>query len=102
MEPRCAAPSQHTCATLGVAALWRVPDVSYFLSGREDIKDLSQLLSLERKLRRDEVAIDLEERQTKKGTPPRPTEEGDIRELRRMGASNPTNTTVQRPAPMVE
>lgn len=62
------------------------------------IDNLSNVLALERQTRRDEVAIDLEERQSKKGTPPRPTEEGDIRELRRTQAAN----GVPRPAPMVE
>ena len=44
----------------------------------------------------------MEDRQTKKGTPPRPTEEGDIRALRRPGANNNTNQQPSRPAPMVE
>ena len=65
------------------------------------IKDLSVILARERKARQDEVAIDLEERSTKKGTPPRPTEEGVIRELRRAG-SRPVTNAPQRPAPMVE
>lgn len=69
---------------------------------RDDVEDVSHLLALERKQRRDEVAIDLEERHTKKGTPPRPTEEGDIRDLRRPGANAPPGNAVQRPAPMVE
>ena len=47
-----------------------------------DLNDVSSLLEQERQTRRDEVAIDLEDRSTKKGTPPVPSESGDIRELR--------------------
>ena len=49
-----------------------------------DLNDngMSSLLDNERQTRRDEVAIDLEDRSTKKGTPPIPSEAGDIRELR--------------------
>ena len=47
-----------------------------------DLNDVSSLLEQERQTRRDEVAIDLEDRSTKKGTPPIPSESGDIRELR--------------------
>ena len=50
---------------------------------REDIANVPYLLECERQTRRDEVAIDLEDRSTKKGTPPTPSETGDIRELRR-------------------
>ena len=45
---------------------------------RDDIQ-CSALLEKERQTRRDEVAIDLEDRSTKKGTPPQPAEAGDIR-----------------------
>ena len=62
-------------------------------------QQLSAILQAEKQQKRDEVAIDLEDRQTKKGTPPKPTEEGDIRDLRR-GGGNPS--APQRPAPMVE
>ena len=74
-------------------------------SHREDISNLSHILSLERNQRRDEISIDMEDRPSKKGTPPRPTEEGDIRELRSSagpGASANNNNVGQRPAPMVE
>ena len=64
--------------------------------------ELPGILQAERQTRRDEVAIDLEDRQTKKGTPPRPTEEGDIRELRRAGGGGGSNNGISRPAPMVE
>ena len=48
-----------------------------------DLNDnMSSLLDQERQTRRDEVAIDLEDRGTKKGTPPIPSEAGDIRYLR--------------------
>ena len=51
-----------------------------------DLNDnMSSLLDQERQTRRDEVAIDLEDRGTKKGTPPIPSEAGDIRDLRRDG-----------------
>ena len=53
------------------------------LRGRMDLNDnMSSLLDQERQTRRDEVAIDLEDRGTKKGTPPIPSEAGDIRDLR--------------------
>lgn len=42
------------------------------------------ILERERQARRDEIAIDLEDRGSKKGTPPRASEEGDIRMLRSM------------------
>ena len=45
--------------------------------------NLPHLLECERQNRRDEVAIDLEDRGTKKGTPPAAGETGDIRDLRR-------------------
>ena len=45
----------------------------------------------------DEVAIDLEDRATKKGTPPIPNETGDIRNLRR-GAGNPNGNTASLPS----
>ena len=48
----------------------------------ESIPNLSNILEKERQTRRDEIAIDLEDRNTKKGTPPVPTETGDIRDLR--------------------
>ncbi len=60
---------------------------------RDDVGSLPHLLECERQTRRDEVAIDLEDRSTKKGTPPRPSEAGDIRDLRRRGAGNGTATT---------
>ena len=53
------------------------------------MNNLSTLLERERQLRRDEVAIDLEDRSTKKGTPPRPSEAGDIRQLRQYGQNRP-------------
>ena len=56
---------------------------SRLFAGRMDLNDnVSSLLDQERQTRRDEVAIDLEDRSTKKGTPPIPSEAGDIRELR--------------------
>ena len=56
------------------------------LCGRMDLNDnVSSLLDQERQTRRDEVAIDLEDRSTKKGTPPIPSEAGDIRDLRGAG-----------------
>ena len=57
---------------------------------RDDINVVSPLLEKERQARRDEVAIDLEDRATKKGTPPVPSEVGDIRDLRRTGANSGT------------
>ena len=58
-----------------------------FVCGRMDLNDnVSSLLDQERQTRRDEVAIDLEDRSTKKGTPPIPSEAGDIRDLRGAGA----------------
>lgn len=54
---------------------------------RED-GNLPLLLERERQTRRDEVAIDMEDRSTKKGTPPVPSESGDIRDLRRTGANS--------------
>jgi len=54
---------------------------------RDDIPDLPTLLERERQTRRDEVAIDLEDRGSKKGTPPEPSETGDIRQLRTPGAT---------------
>ena len=55
-------------------------------AGRMDLNDnVSSLLDQERQTRRDEVAIDLEDRSTKKGTPPIPSEAGDIRDLRGAG-----------------
>ena len=55
-----------------------------------DLNDVSSLLEQERQTRRDEVAIDLEDRSTKKGTPPVPSESGDIRQLR---SPKPQETT---------
>ena len=49
---------------------------------RMDLGDVSSLVDQERQTRQDEVAIDLEDRNTKKGTPPVPSESGDIRQLR--------------------
>lgn len=49
---------------------------------RMDLGDVSSLVEQERQTRRDEVAIDLEDRSTKKGTPPIASESGDIRNLR--------------------
>ena len=73
---------------------------------REDIYRLPLLLERERQTRRDEVAIDLEDRCSKKGTPPNPTEAGDIRNLRRGGGDGSANVgspaPAGRPAPMVE
>ena len=70
---------------------------------REDIKADSLLLQKEMQERHDEIAIDLEDRSTKKGTPPVPTESGDIRELRGMrSTAAATAASRQRPAPMVE
>ena len=43
-------------------------------------------LEAQQRVRRGEVAIDLEDRVTKKGTPPRPSESGDIRQLHTPGA----------------
>ena len=65
---------------------------------RDDIA-CSALVDKERQTRRDEVAIDLEDRSTKKGTPPTPVETGDIRDLRRTGGAPAGGA---RPAPMVE
>ena len=45
---------------------------------RQDVPSLSLLVERERQMRRDEVAIDMEDRQTKKGTPPTPSEVGVI------------------------
>jgi len=42
-------------------------------------------------MRRDEVAIDLEDRSSKKGTPPTPSEAGDIRQLH---SGRGTNTSL--------
>ena len=67
---------------------------------RDDIQ-CSALLEKERQTRRDEVAIDLEDRSTKKGTPPQPAEAGDIRELRKCHSGG-SGSTQSRPAPMVE
>ena len=54
-----------------------------------DQGNLPYLLERERQTRRDEIAIDMEDRSTKKGTPPVPSESGDIRDLRGTGrASN--------------
>ena len=47
----------------------------------------NSLLEKERQMRHDEVAIDLEDRATKKGTPPVPNETGDIRNLKRGGGT---------------
>ena len=54
-----------------------------------DISDVSSLIEQERQTRRDEVAIDLEDRNTKKGTPPIPSESGDIRNLRGPKSTQP-------------
>lgn len=43
-----------------------------------------------RKTRQSELAIDLEDRQSKKGTPPRPSEAGGVRRLR-AGRDNPND-----------
>ena len=48
---------------------------------RTDVLVMHPLLERERQMRRDEVAIDLEDRSTKKGTPPQPSEAGDLRLL---------------------
>lgn len=48
---------------------------------RHDNGDLHEAPELERQAHRDEVAIDLEDRNSKKGTPRRPSESGDIRKL---------------------
>jgi hypothetical protein len=80
-------------------------DEGHFLSPlharREDIKADSLLLQKEMQERHDEIAIDLEDRSTKKGTPPVPTESGDIRDLRGVRSSAAAGSR-QRPAPMVE
>ena len=58
---------------------------------REDISvNGNPMLEKERQMRRDEVAIDLEDRATKKGTPPTPNESGDIRSLRVAGQNSTT------------
>ena len=44
--------------------------------------------------RKGEVAIDLEERGTKKGTPPKPSESGDIRQLHSPGVVPPPDHAV--------
>jgi len=44
--------------------------------------------------RKGEVAIDLEERGTKKGTPPKPSESGDIRQLHSPGVVHPPDHSV--------
>lgn len=54
-----------------------------------DLSEVSSLVDQERQTRRDEVAIDLEDRNTKKGTPPVPSEVGDIRNLRGQKAAAP-------------
>lgn len=82
------------------------------IPNRED-GNLPLLLERERQTRRDEVAIDMEDRSTKKGTPPVPSESGDIRDLRRTGATSnhggdalngmpQTSPTAPGRAPMVE
>lgn len=76
-----------------------VPTCFHALVRREDIA-CSALVDRERQTRRDEVAIDLEDRSSKKGTPPQPTEAGDIRDLRRTGGHRPPSQSP--PAPMVE
>ena len=66
---------------------------------------VSNLLDRERSTRRDEVAIDLEDRNSKKGTPPQATESGDIRDLRRGADNGPgglRSMNVSSTAPMVE
>ena len=66
------------------------------------------LLQKEVQKRRDEIAIDLEDRVSKKGTPPVPSESGDIRQLRAKGANGQPNghqqngSPVRRPEAMVE
>ena len=70
---------------------------------RQDyIQNLSKILEMERKKRSDEIAIDLEDRNTKKGTPPAPCEAGDIRDLRRQNANNgaPTPNRAARAGPV--
>ena len=59
---------------------------------RDDITLGNQLLEKERQMRHDEVAIDLEDRATKKGTPPVPNEMGDIRNLRATPTPTPSAT----------
>ena len=44
--------------------------------------------------RKGEVAIDLEERSNKKGTPPKPSESGDIRKLHSPGVVHPPDHSV--------
>ena len=65
-----------------------MPELTFFLTARAarraDIHPDSVLLKKEMQQRQDEIAIDLEDRSTKKGTPPIPTESGDIRALRNM------------------
>ena len=58
--------------------------------------ELPGILQAERQTRRDEVAIDLEDRATKKGTPPVPNETGDIRNLRR-GGGPPNGNSASHP-----
>ena len=60
---------------------------AYSFAFRDDQGNLPILLERERQTRRDEIAIDMEDRSTKKGTPPVPSESGDIRDLRRTGAA---------------
>lgn len=55
---------------------------------RTDVQGLPTLLERERQMRRDEVAIDLEDRVSKKGTPPTASEQGDIRQLHRGRGTN--------------
>lgn len=57
--------------------------------------------------RRDEIAIDLEDRNAKKGTPPVPSESGDIRQLRKPASAAQQNGSQgaqagRRPEAMVE
>lgn len=63
---------------------------------RHDIGNLPEAPERERQSHRDEVAIDLEDRNSKKGTPRRPSETGDIRQLH---AHQPANDS--QPVTMV-
>eukprot|EP00966_Prymnesium_polylepis_P055337 1279812-Prymnesium_polylepis.2 len=88
---RCVSPRRALSVTHRLLAATGPPVTVHNLRcRREDITvNNNALLEKERQMRHDEVAIDLEDRATKKGTPPVPNETGDIRNLRR-GGGNPS------------
>ena len=81
-EPRRQLTCTHAATYLGTPPV----EGALFVHSRQDISSLSVLLERERQARRDEVAIDLEDRNQKKGTPPVPSEQGDICGLRMQGS----------------